>query len=143
VNKICDFFVDMLAKELSFNTITGYRTAISEIHEHIDNAPIGSHPDISRFMHAIHSENPPPTKSDDPINITPSLDHIKELGDNDDISTHDLSMKTAFLLALVTASRPSDLRRINLSTLKVTHSSLMVECIKLKEYNITKVQYIH
>jgi hypothetical protein len=47
VNKICDFFVDMLAKELSFNTIAGYRTAISEIHEHIDDAPIGSHPDIS------------------------------------------------------------------------------------------------
>jgi hypothetical protein len=89
-------------------------------------------------MHAIHSENPPPTKSDDPIDITPSLDYIKELGDNDDMSIHDLSMKTVFLLALVTASRPSDLRRIDLFTLKVTCSLLMVECIKPKEYNIAK-----
>jgi hypothetical protein len=96
------------------------------------------HPDISRFMHVIHSENPPPIKSDNPIDITPSLDYIKELGDNDDMSIHDLSMKTVFLLALVTASRPSDLRRIDLFTLKVTCSLLMVECIKPKEYNIAK-----
>lgn len=46
INKICDFFVDMMAKEKPYNTITGYRTAISKIHEIVDSVSIGSHSDI-------------------------------------------------------------------------------------------------
>src|ERR1044071_1491288 len=36
INNICDFFVDMLAKGLTFNTIARYRTAISECHDNVD-----------------------------------------------------------------------------------------------------------
>jgi len=128
----------MLSNELSFNTIAGYKTAISEIHDRVDGCAIGSHLDIARMMHAIHYENPLPAKSDDPIDIIPSLDFIKGLGDNSSMTIRDLSIKTAFLLALVTASRPSDLRRIDLNTMKMTRKSITFECIKPKEYNIAK-----
>ena len=70
----------MLAKGYAFNTIAGFRTAISEIHEDIDGVSIGLHPDVTRAMHAIHVENPPPVHSDDPIDLTPSLDYVKNLG---------------------------------------------------------------
>ena len=79
ISDICDFFVDMLAKGLAFNTIAGYRTAISEVHEFIDGSPIGSHPDVSRALRAIHMENPPTIPSDDPVDISPSLDYIRDL----------------------------------------------------------------
>jgi hypothetical protein len=104
VTDICNFFVDMLASDLSYSTITGYRSAISEIHDHVNGAPIGSHPDVSRIIHAVHVQNPPPIKPDDPVDICPSLDYIRDLGDNDFMSIRDLCIKTAFLLALVTAS---------------------------------------
>src|ERR1044072_5077171 len=86
ISKICDFFTEMLSKSMAFHTIAGYRTAISEVHEHVNGSPIGVHPDISRIMHAIHIENPPPVRSDEPVNITPSLDYIRELGDNSSMS---------------------------------------------------------
>ena len=70
---------------MAYNTIAGYRTAISEIHEWIDDVTVGSHPDITWAMKAIFLENPPPIHSDDPINIIPSLDYIKSLGDNDSV----------------------------------------------------------
>jgi hypothetical protein len=138
VNRICDFFVDMLAKEMSFNTIAGYRTAISEIHDHVDGVSIGSHPDIAKIMQAIHWENPPPSRQDEPIDLTPSLKFIHDLGDNDSMAIRDLFIKTAFLMALVTASRPSDLRRIDLTTVKVSRTSITMDCINPKEYNIAR-----
>ncbi|CAG8436131.1 10656_t:CDS:2 [Funneliformis caledonium] len=74
-------------------------------------------------MHAIHIKNPPLTHSDEPIDITPSLDYIKEMGDNLSMTIRDLTIKTSFLLALVTASRPSDLRKVNLTTMKDLNTS--------------------
>src|SRR6266496_2449215 len=128
----------MLSRGYSFNTIAGFRTAISEMHENVNGKPIGSHPDIARVIQAIHTEKPPSTPSDDPIDLTPSLDYIKELGNNNDMSIRDLSIKAAFLLALVTASRPSDLKRVDLSTLKKSPTSFTFDCIHPKEYNIAR-----
>src|SRR6185437_15190312 len=42
----------------------------------------------------------------------------------------------AFLIALVSASRPSDLVRIDLSTIRVSRSSLSFQCIDPKEFKI-------
>jgi hypothetical protein len=89
-------------------------------------------------MHAIHVENPPPTHSDDPIDITPSLDFIKDMGDNSSMTIRDLMIKTAFLLALVTASRPSDLRKIDLTTFRDLDTGCTLECIEPKEYKIAR-----
>ncbi|RGB41910.1 hypothetical protein C1646_684437 [Rhizophagus diaphanus] len=118
--------------------IAGYRIAISEAHELVDGVLVGTHPDISWTMHAIHSENPPPVKSDDLIDIIPSLDYIRSLEDNSTMLIRNLTVKTSFLIALVTASRPLDLKRIDLFTLKITRNSITLECIKPKEYNIAK-----
>src|SRR5438067_7596441 len=128
----------MLAKGLAFNTITGYRTAISEIHDPIDGVKIGSHQDISKILKAIHIEHPPPVQSDDPINIISSLKYIKSLGDNDNMSLRDLSIKMAFLLALVTGSHPSDLKKINLITMTKTRSGFTFNCMYLKKYKIAR-----
>jgi hypothetical protein len=61
--------------------LAAYRSAISEIHDPIDGVKIGQHPDISKAMHAVRLENPPSYKNDDPIDITPSLEYITNLGE--------------------------------------------------------------
>jgi hypothetical protein len=135
---ICDFLVDKHNEGLAFNTIAGYRTAISKIHEFVNGSPIGIHPDISQTMQSIHAQNPPPVHSDDPIDIIPSLDYIKDLGDNTSMSIRDLFIKTSFLLALVTACRQSDLKRIDLTTLRRTSTSITLSCVHPKEYKIAR-----
>ncbi|RGB36079.1 hypothetical protein C1646_758523 [Rhizophagus diaphanus] len=62
-------------------------------------------------MLSIHIDNPP-IHSDVPTDITPSLDYNKELGTTDEMSIRNLIIKTAILLAIVTASRPSDLKKL-------------------------------
>jgi len=136
LNSICEFFADKLNEGKAANTIAGYRTAISEVHEMIDGQTVGSHPVISRAILAVKKENPPPGRTDDIIDISSSLTHIINLGDNETMSLRDLSMKTAFLIALVTASRPSDIFRMDLSTAVLSESSLSIDCVAPKEYNI-------
>ncbi|GBC16530.2 hypothetical protein GLOIN_2v1093440 [Rhizophagus irregularis DAOM 181602=DAOM 197198] len=53
------YLVDMLSKGFAYNTIVGYRTAVSETHEHVDGHSIETHP--CRKNDAIYSHhNPPP-----------------------------------------------------------------------------------
>jgi len=87
----------------------------------------------------LQSEKECPSKShsDDLIDITASLELIISLGNND----KNLSIKTAFLLALVTASRPSDLTRLDLSTARVSRSSYSFDCIDPKEFKIAVSHY--
>ncbi|CAB4393757.1 hypothetical protein RhiirA1_56212 [Rhizophagus irregularis] len=46
--------------------------------------------------------------------------------------------QTAFLLALVTASRPSDLKKVNVTTIKSSSSGYTLECRDPKEYKIVR-----
>ncbi|RGB36089.1 hypothetical protein C1646_697977 [Rhizophagus diaphanus] len=67
----------MLSKGFAYNTIVGYRIAVSETHEHVDGYSIETRRDVAKTMLSIHIDNPPPIHSYDPIDITPSLDYIK------------------------------------------------------------------
>ena len=136
LNSICEFFSDMFSQGKSYNTIAGYRSAISEIHDFVDNISIGSHPDIIKAMLAMRIDRPPATKTDETINITPSLDYIINLGDNFLMSIKDLTCKTAFLMALVSACRPSDLHRLDAHNCTRSRTAIFFNCIAPKEYNI-------
>src|SRR5687767_2896928 len=124
----------MLTKGLASNTITGYRSAISEYYDHVDGSPIGSHPDVSKAIQAIFIKNPPPVHANEPIDLTPFLDYIRNLGENEEMTIRNLSIKTAFLLALVTACRPSDIHKIDLSSMTVTDTTYSFDCLLPKEY---------
>ena len=135
---ICEFFVDMMNEGKAYNTIAGYRSAISEIHQYVDNVPIGQHPDITKAISAVFKIQPPPMPKDELMDISPSLNFICELGNNDLMSIRDLLIKTAFLVALVSASRPSDLARIDISTIKESSNGLSLDCLEPKEYKIAR-----
>ncbi|CAB4399776.1 unnamed protein product [Rhizophagus irregularis] len=87
-------------------------------------------------MQAIRINKPPTSKSDDAIDIILSLEFIVFLGDNSTMSIRELTCKTAFLLALISACRPSDLHRINAFDYTKTRSSISFNCVTPKEYNI-------
>jgi hypothetical protein len=96
LNHICEFFADMLKEGKSYNTISGYRLAISEVHDHVEGVPIRQHPDISKAILAIFKENPPNFLLNDLMDISPFLSYITSLGDNSLMTIHDLTIKTAF-----------------------------------------------
>ncbi|RGB23668.1 hypothetical protein C1646_774169 [Rhizophagus diaphanus] len=50
----------------------------------------------------------------------------------------DITIKTAFLLALVTVCRLSDLKRLDLSALKSSDTGFSLDCVEPKEYKIAR-----
>ncbi|CAG8778570.1 16446_t:CDS:1 [Gigaspora rosea] len=74
LENVIKFLSDMNNQQKAFNTLALYRTAISEVHEHIDGYPVGRHPEIAKFIITIQKTNPPPPSPDEAIDILPSLD---------------------------------------------------------------------
>ncbi|CAG8823075.1 34265_t:CDS:2, partial [Gigaspora margarita] len=137
LENIIEFLNNMSNQNKVFNIIASYRTAISKIYNHIDGYQVGRHPEIAKFMIAICKINPSPSPLDNGLDILPSLNFIVSLDANDSMSILDLSWKTAFLIALGTASRPSNLQRIDLRTLCKSKQRILLEITNPKEVNIS------
>ncbi|PKY59541.1 hypothetical protein RhiirA4_482355 [Rhizophagus irregularis] len=138
LNSICEFFDDKLKDGKVANTIARYRTVISEVHELVNGQSVGSHLNISKAILAVHRLNLPTVKQNDNLDISSSLEYILSLGDNNSMFFQQLTVKTAFLVALVTASRPSDIVRMDLTTLQATNNSYSFDCLLLCPFLMLK-----
>ncbi|CAG8776292.1 4627_t:CDS:2, partial [Gigaspora margarita] len=110
---IMQFLTTKANERKSYNTIAAYRSAIS-----------------------IFRSNPPAESGDDIYDITLFLDFIVSLEDNSRLPLIGLAKKTAFLCALLSASRPSNLARLDLTTMTNTQNGITIQCINPKEINI-------
>ncbi|CAG8710396.1 5647_t:CDS:2, partial [Gigaspora rosea] len=106
---IMQFLTEKDREGKSYNTIALYRSAISEIHKEVEGVPVGRNKDVAKIMLGIFKMNPPKKPGDKIYDITPSLDYIVSLGNNNLLPLIALAKKIAFLCALSLASRPSDL----------------------------------
>ena len=75
-------------------------------HDHIEGIPIGKHPLVSRLFKGIYNSQPPQPR----YSATWDVDVVIRQGENDDLSLKQLSQKLALLMALVDASRVSELQ---------------------------------
>lgn len=97
---------------LSYNSINVLRSAISATHTYIDNLPIGQHPFICRMLKGIFNINPPKVKLVPSWNVADVLNVLKDWDVARKLSLKMLTLKTVFLLALVSLKRASDIHRI-------------------------------
>ena len=56
---VLDFLAELFDSGLEFNTIAGYRAAISAYHEHCEGFKVGEHPRVSNLMLGIFNKRPP------------------------------------------------------------------------------------
>ena len=56
---ILNFLADLFGQGLQYNTIAGYRSAISAYHDPIDGTRIGSHPKVTTLMTGAFNERCP------------------------------------------------------------------------------------
>ena len=99
----------------AYNTINGYRSAISARHPNVDGMPAGRHPDIVRVMGGIFNKRPPVPRYVDTWEVDKVLETIKALGANDSMDMKCLTSKLAMLMALSSASRGSELSKLKIS----------------------------
>lgn len=117
VKDILCFLQDLLDKGKAFSTIKVYLAAISACHIGFGEKSAGQHPLISRFMKGARRIRPVSKQMvplwDLPIVLEALSQHPFE--PIEAVSLKYLSLKTALLLALVTAKRVSDLHALSVS----------------------------
>lgn len=94
-----------------YRTVNTYRSAVSTTLGTCPNLgiPIGQDPLVCRFMRGVHRLRPPKTKLFPNWDIVSVLNQLLSWGETRTLSLRKLSMKTAFLVALVCYKRPADL----------------------------------
>ena len=97
---------------LSYSSVNVLRSAISSTHSYIDNVPIGQHPFICRLLKGIFNVNPPKLKLFPTWSVSHVLSVLKSWSVARKLSLKMLTLKTVFLLALVSLKRASDIHRI-------------------------------
>lgn len=121
-----NFLANLWREGLQYNTINGYRSAISALHVQVDGAPIGQHPLVKRVMTGVFNERTPQPRYTRTWDVGQVLEFIKSLGMNRHIPDKLLTYKVAMLLALTTACRASELRDMNLEFMTDTLGNQLI-----------------
>ena len=109
-----EFLTSLYKEGLQYRTINTIRSAVSSTHDHIEGAPIGKHPLVSRLFRGIHNLRPPQPRYTVTWDVDMVVEYLKSMGENDALALKQLSQKLALLMALVEASRVSELQALDL-----------------------------
>jgi len=99
-----------------------YRSAISAFHNGFEGIKAGQHETVSRLLKGMFNERPTEPRYSETWPVSLVTDHISLM--RDDIDLRALTLKTAMLMALVSASRASELHMVSLDYMKDTGDTI-------------------
>ena len=114
VQHFLDFLTELFDSGLQHRTINVVRSAVSMIHEEVERIPIGQHPLVTRLMKGVYNLRPPKPRYTYTWDVDMVIQYIAGLGENTNLPAKKLSQKLVLLMALVVASRTSELQALDL-----------------------------
>ena len=119
VKDILEFLAAIFDEGREHSSVNGARSAISAYHVHVNNRPVGEHPLICSLVKGVSNVRPPQPRYCSTWDINTVLRHIMTMGQNNDLSHRDLSLKTALLLAITSAHRGKELHLLTVNLVNV------------------------
>jgi hypothetical protein len=111
---VLDYFSDMFDRGRAFRTIRLHRSVLSSTLPPFDGHSVGDHPLVSRLIQGIFQRRPPSRRLYDSWNVGRVFDFFASW--SSPLSFEQLQRKTAFLLAMASSKRPSELSSIRCSS---------------------------
>lgn len=110
-----DFLTTLYDEGLSYSSINSARCALSAILESPVSAysTFGEHPDVKRFMKGIFQSRPPLPRYCKTWDVNLVLQYIGSMGNSQELSLKDLTLKLVMLVALTTAQRGQSLHLLD------------------------------
>ena len=112
--EVVNYLTEQFHRGDSYRTLNSRRSAISAFHVPVDGVKVGQHTLVKRLLNALFNARPPQPRYVFQWDVDQVLQYIKSLGSNESLSDKDLTFKLAMLLALASASRPSELHALDL-----------------------------
>ena len=135
ITGVVNFLADPFQQGYQHRSLCAYRSAISSVHEEVDGQSIGSHPMVSRFLKDAFHERPPLPRYSATWDVSVVANQIVSLGDNQNLSFEDLTLKRVMLLALTRPSRSMDLTNLDI---RFRHYSPEGVTFQLQSATLTK-----
>ena len=114
IDQLLEFLTYLFNLGLAYNTVNLHRSAISRTASDLHGKPVGQHPLVCRLLKSIFNRCPPQPKLFPSWSVRDIMSLLKTWGDNSTLDFQRLSGKTAFLLAIISFKRSSDLIRLNI-----------------------------
>ena len=111
---LLEFLTSLFKENLHYRTINMIQSAISVTHNHIEGIPMGQHPLVLRLLKAVYNTCPPQPRYSVTWDVDVVIRYFQSLGENDNLTLKQLSKKLVLLMALVEASRVSELQALDL-----------------------------
>ena len=125
MTSVLDFLTCCFHKGYEYNTIAGYRSAISVYHDTIEGFVVGQHPRVSALLSGIFNNRPPQPKYNFIWDVKKVLDFLVTLKSDNECSLKVLTLKLTMLLALTSAARASEVCFLDTKYL-VRHPSVYI-----------------
>ena len=113
IRHFLDFLSELFEDGLQHRTINSIRSAVSMTHDQVEGVPIGQHPLVTRLLKGVYNLRPPQPRYSDTWNVDMVIQHLQSLGNNSKLTLKVLGQKLALLMALVEASRSSELHALD------------------------------
>ena len=113
IRHFLDFLSELFEDGLQHRTINSICSAVSMTHDQVEGVPIGQHPLVTRLLKGVYNLRPPQPRYSDTWNVDMVIRHLQSLGSNSKLTLKVLGQKLALLMALVEASRSSELHALD------------------------------
>ena len=111
---VINFLADLTSQGYQYQSLNCYRSAISSVHKAVDRVSVGTHPAVARLSKgAFHKRSPMPRYSSF-WDVGTVINYLKSLGNNENLTLRQLTLKTVMLLALTRPSRSADLSKLDI-----------------------------
>ena len=124
VSEVANFLAHLYEQGYQNNSVNAYWSAISSVHDKVDEVGVGQHPLITRLLKGVYNIRPPLPKYSNTWKVQVVLSHIETLGQSGDLSLKQLSLKAVFLLAVTCPSRTVDLSSLDTARMRTHHNGV-------------------
>ena len=114
VQPFLEFLASLYQSGMQSRSINTIWSAISMTHDCVEEIPMGQHPLVSRLLKGVYNLWPPQPRYTATWDVDIVVRFFQALGDNGTLPLKILSQKLGLLMALVDASRVSELQALDL-----------------------------
>ena len=120
-------------------SLNAYPSAISSVHEKVDDYEVGQHPLVSRLLKRVFHRRPPQLRYLETWDVDKVTTYLDSLGENATLPLPVLTVthKTVMLLALTRPSQSADLSQLDLAGRRYLPEGVIFQ--STKRNNLTSV----
>jgi site-specific recombinase XerD len=131
VEFVANFLSSLFQRGYEYRTINNYRSAISAFHSGVAGQKMGQQTLIKQVMKGVFNSRPPLPRYNETWDVDKVLKHLENMGGNQNLSLKELTFKTLALMALTSASRVSELQKLDIRFMNVLSDEIVFTITQL------------